>query len=107
MPMRPFSATTTIQQLLSFNSRRRVVNIFNNGTDFVVISQDQVGTLANGVPIPVGTSATLKRINGDEPELNLYVVANSGTQNLRVFEGFGDPDKPTGSEPASQLESGS
>lgn len=98
--MRVVMATTSPQPLASYNAKRRTLSIFNIGTtDYVLFSQNIGKISSEGYPVLVNTSATLVRIEGDEPELDYWIVSNSGTQEVRVFEGFGDPNDATGSEP--------
>lgn len=72
------------------------MGVFNTGTDTVFIGQNVVGLTTTGIPCLAQQGLIFNRLDGDEPELDYFVVANSGTQNLRVFEGLGDPSIATG-----------
>tara|TARA_Y100000310_G_scaffold335926_1_gene419171 strand:- start:2644 stop:2871 length:228 start_codon:yes stop_codon:yes gene_type:complete len=66
----------------------------NNGSVTITISQDEGNIAAQGFPLTAGGGATLNRRQGDEPELALFAVADSGSQNVRIHEGLGDVDLP-------------
>lgn len=99
MPSFVITVTTTPKPLVSYNSRRRSLGIFNLGTtDTVFVGQNSKSVAVDGYPILVNTGLALIRRDGDEPELDFYIQADSGTQEVRVYEGLGNPDAATGSE---------
>lgn len=99
MPSFVISVTTTPKPLVSYNQKRRSLGVFNLGTtDSVIIGQNSQSLVAQGYPILVNTGLALLRLHGDEPELDYYIASVSGTQEVRVFEGLGNPDDATGSE---------
>lgn len=89
MAFRQEDVGTITLQILSWNSRRKVVTILNNGTDFITIHDSRANVAANGFPVIAGEVVTFTVEDGDDPRLQLYAVANSGTQDIRIYEGFG------------------
>lgn len=80
---------TTERMVVAYNKRRKSLVIENNGTARVFVSQDPANIAADGFPLDPGWSIGLQTVEGDEPELAMYAVASSGTQDVRVVEQFG------------------
>lgn len=91
MAWRAFTATATVQKILSYNPKRLSASIQDNGDASVAVSPDPTNVLTRGWIIPVGGSITLVNEEGDEPEADLYIVSLSGSQNCRVQESLGTP----------------
>lgn len=91
MAWRAFTATSTIQKVLSYNPKRISASIENNGDADVAVSPDPIVVATQGWIIKIGGSITLVKSEGDEPEADLYAVSTSGSQNLRIQESLGVP----------------
>lgn len=92
MPFRPVTVTTTSEAHVAYNRERRSLQVFNNGTAEIQLSQNPSNVATDGTPLIPGAVAVLLRSDGDEPELAMYMVADSGSQDVRIVEGLGDPD---------------
>lgn len=95
MPWRAITVPTSIVEAAGYSPARKSLSLFNLGTAEVRFSQDPSNVSAAGFSLPVGASVTLTRLEGDEPEATLFVVAVSGSQDVRVQESVG-PASPVG-----------
>jgi len=90
MAMYPRTVTTTTDRLVSYNPRRKSLVIVNIGTATIFVSNDPANVATFGFPLGVGGSIGLTKQEGDEPELEMYAVAVSGSEDVRIMEGIGD-----------------
>ena len=71
--------STEVKELCAENPNRIALNVWNNGSGAVYLLSAQNLTYADGFPIAAGGSRT------DNESTNAYwIIAASGTQNLRV-----------------------
>jgi len=81
-----FTATTTPQPVRvgSENLKhRKVLIVHNNSSAKVWLVQDVTQTKTDGIPI----KADERLVIGVTDNVDVYIVAGSGTKNLRVMEG--------------------
>jgi len=71
--------TTQAVQLVAKDSKRARLIVYNNGSATVYILSAQNMTTSDGIPVAAGTSYT-----NDTTTAELYIVAASGTQDVRV-----------------------
>lgn len=90
MAFRGETVTTTTGPIASYNKRRRSLGIFNRGNVVIFVSQDQGNIATDGWPIEGGAGAVFLTEDGDLPELQMFAIADSGSQNIRIQEGFGE-----------------
>ena len=88
MPMKRVSVTTAVTEIAEYNPRRVSLAIHNDGTDRVFLSNDAVDVSGQGWPLDPGVMVSFSVADGDQPWLQLFAVANSGTQPLRIYEGY-------------------
>lgn len=72
---------TKKQKLVAENKKRKYLFIYNNGTDTIYILSSPALNKDNGIPVPVGGSYNNEHCYGE-----YWVVAESGTQDIRVEE---------------------
>ncbi len=94
MAYRPVTVGTTPTQLAGQDLKRRSISLFNNSSVDVFFSQNQSVSTGTGFVLKAGSSVTLTREEGDEPELPLYAVVVAGTADLRVQDGSPDERIP-------------
>jgi hypothetical protein len=75
------TVTTAVQKLVGKNSTRTGLLVYNNGTATVYILSAQNLTSADGIPVAAGAS-----YENNETTAELWIVAASGSQNVRVEE---------------------
>jgi len=87
----PFNVTvtTTVTRIVDYSSKRTVVMIYNNSSVVIYVGVGKGLTTQNGFPIAPNQGAVFAREFGDDPTLSYYAVAESGTADVRVWEGFG------------------
>lgn len=90
MPSRATTLTTTSRNIVEYNPARSSLLVQNNGTDRVFLSENPVSVLTDGLILDVGDTYEKNYRNGEEPELSMFAVANSGSQNIRITEQFGE-----------------
>jgi len=78
---RAHSVGTTPVQILAENPRRKGFLVYNNGTATVYLLDDPTLPKKEGMPISAGAS-----YDNDTTTAAIYLVAESGTQNVRVEE---------------------
>lgn len=90
MVSQPYAATvtTTVERHIDYSEERTVINITNNGTATIYIGVDASMTTSNGYPLQAGQTAIIRK-PADDPRLNYFMVADSGSQNIRIWEGYG------------------
>lgn len=81
--IRKFTATTTVQRILELNRKRKAVLIYNNGSVTVELLDAEKSAYGQGIPIPAGIGYNNEHFN---PQGEYYVVAASGTCDLRIEE---------------------
>jgi len=94
MPQRSFDVSTSIVQVVPYNDRRLSLSFWNNGSATVFISVDPSNVAAQGFPMPTGAGLTFLQLDGDEPWLAYFAIADSGTQDVRISEGYGGIGAP-------------
>lgn len=77
----PLTVTTTPQKLVSKNPTRTGLLVYNNGSVAVYIISAQNLTSSDGIPVAAGAS-----YDNDDTTAELWIVAASGSQNVRVEE---------------------
>jgi hypothetical protein len=60
----------------------------NVGTAKVYVSDNQVDVSTAGWPLDAGASVSFIRAFGDDTRIALFAIAESGTQDVRVQEGW-------------------
>lgn len=70
---------TTPVQLVASNPKRTGLLVYNNGTATVYIISHQNMTKSDGIPIAASSS-----YENDTTTAKLYIIADSGTQDVRV-----------------------
>jgi DNA-binding beta-propeller fold protein YncE len=86
MVFRRVTVGTAVKQLVPYNPKRDVLVIFNNGTVNIYIHDSATAVLTEGLPIPPSSSISFVRAWGDEPETELWVVADAENQDVRIYE---------------------
>jgi len=81
--------STEVRQIVYFNPKRVSLIIFNNGDVTAYLSQDPVKVKERGIPLLAGSSLTLLKIEGDQPEYQWYAQTISDKTELRIYEVFG------------------
>jgi len=71
--------TTKVAQLCAEDPKRKAILVYNNGSAAVYILSAQNQTASDGIPVAAGSSYT-----NDTTTAELWIVAASGTQNVRV-----------------------
>ena len=71
---------TDVIQLVGENPNRRSLLVYNNGDAKVYILSSKNQTKEDGIPVAVGVS-----YEDDQSRGALYIVAESGTQDVRVM----------------------
>lgn len=89
MSFKPVTVTTVVESVVDWNPRRRGIAFFNNGSATVFVSQDETNVAADGFPVAPGVTILFSSDEHDEPEMALFAVADSGSQNCRVQESVG------------------
>ena len=81
--------TTTVRNIVYFNPKRVALIIFNNGDVTAYLSQDPVNVVENGIPLQPGSSLTLLKVEGDQPEYQWFAQTLTSETELRIYEVFG------------------
>jgi len=81
---------TTTVKICSYNPKRRSITIYNQGSGTLYISQDPTRVFVDGFPVPNSAVVTLLKEDGDQPELDLYGMADKPSTVIRIQEGFGE-----------------
>jgi len=89
MPNRSVVVDTNTRQLCSYHPDRLTLEFYNNGAATVFFSQDPQNVAAQGLPLAPGASVSMASIEGDEPYMAYHAVAASGSNDVRVYEGYG------------------
>jgi len=76
------TVTTKTKQLCAFNRKRKQLLVYNNGTATIEILSSQYAKYGDGIPVIAGATYT----NKDYPQGRFWIVAESGTQDVRVEE---------------------
>ena len=92
MAFRFIGVTSTIEMGAADNPVRRSLGFFNNGSVDVYVSTNRVNVSTEGWVIAPGAGVVFLAIDGDDVDLAHFLAADSGTQNVRIQEGFRDPD---------------
>jgi len=72
---------TKAVKILAENPKRKAFLVYNNGTATVYLIDDETVPKEDGIPIPPGGS-----YDNDTTTAAIYLVAESGTQDVRVEE---------------------
>ena len=75
------TVTTTSQKFVSKNPTRTGLLVYNNGSVTVYITSAQNLTSSDGIPVAAGAE-----YDNDDTTAELWIVAASGSQNVRVEE---------------------
>jgi hypothetical protein len=89
MPMRAVSVGTTPTEIAEYNPLRLALAIHNDGNDRVFVSHDPQNVSSQGWPLDPGVMVSFSVADGDQPWLRLFAQAASGTQPVRIYEGYG------------------
>ncbi len=76
---RRISVGTEVKKLVGENPKRKALLVYNNGSATVYILGSRNNAVTDGMPVPPGSSYSDNESTGA-----LYIVAESGTQNVRV-----------------------
>lgn len=71
---------TDVMSLVGENPKRKVLLVYNNGTATVYILGAESNSKEEGIPVPAGGS-----FDDDASTGALYIVAESGTQDVRIM----------------------
>lgn len=80
--IRALSVTTTAQQVLKPNKKRKFVSIQNEGSADVTLLDQQNQPAAQGKPIPPGAEWYQDHFNGQGE----YWIIGTGTDDVRIEE---------------------
>ena len=84
------SIGTTETKVLEYNKERTSLAVFNNhGSAVVYFRQDRGVAAANGFPIRGYGSISLN-IPEDDPSMELWLISDTASTSVRVYEGFGE-----------------
>jgi len=78
---RPLTVGTSVIELVKENPTRKGLLVYNNGSATVYILSAQNLTTSDGIPVAAGASYENDNCTGE-----YWIVAESGTQNVRVEE---------------------
>lgn len=81
--IRQFTVTTTAQQVLDGNAKRKAVLIYNNGSAPVELLSDKEQVYGNGIPIHAGSRYTSDHFN---PQGEYWIISESADQDVRIEE---------------------
>lgn len=98
MPSRSVTATTTKQLVAPYMPRRTAIMLHNRGAVSVFVAHDPGTGTGQDWEVPAGVVFSLARTDGDEPELPMYLTADSGTPDVRIWESYGEARQPRGVE---------
>jgi hypothetical protein len=90
MGYRKVTVGTTPTIVVPFNPKRTGVVIYNPGPTIVYVSDKQTNIVEEGFPVGTGVYLGWVKVDGDETEYALYAQVESGTQDIRVQESFGE-----------------
>lgn len=85
-----FTVASVVLRIADWAGLRSSLTIYNNSTNVVYLGSDESLTTSNGMPLPVGMGIVFAREYGDDPSQAVYAVAASGSNNVRLWEGFGE-----------------
>jgi len=88
-PPEKIIVNTTPTLVTSYSSQRTVIMLFNPSTQTIYIGIGQGLSINNGFPLPPNQGMVIAREFGDDPTLSYYAVVESGTAELRKWEGEG------------------
>jgi hypothetical protein len=80
---------TSTVLLVPYHHKRKSLVILNNGTADVYISNDPLEVSTRGLKLAPGVAVSETVAEGDEPYLQIYAEAVTGTQDVRIIEGYG------------------
>lgn len=89
MAYRAVTVDTTTREIIPYRADRTSLVMLNNGTDDIYISNDPQNVATNGFRVGPGVVVSLTVADGDEPELAIWAVASSGSQDVRIIEQYG------------------
>ncbi len=84
-----FSVLISVCRPVDFAQGRSSVTIINNGTETIFLGYDESLTIGNGLPMKAGQAFVFSRDFSDDPELAIYAISTSTTNDIRVLEAFG------------------
>jgi hypothetical protein len=90
MTFRKVTVGTTPTIVVPYNPKRTGVVIYNPGPTIVYISDKQTDIISDGFAVGAGVYIGFAKVDGDETEYALYGQVESGTQDIRVQESFGE-----------------
>lgn len=90
MPTRPITVTTSAGRLCDSNQRRTAVSLINNGGTDIFVSDDETNILAAGFPLAAGAAVDVVRALGGKPQDALWGIVAAGTEDMRIWEAFGE-----------------
>jgi len=89
MVFRQVNVGTVAVQVVPYNPKRTCLSIMNNGDAKVYVSQDPQKILQEGFPLDPGRYISLIKALGDDPTIEIWAQAETGTQDVRIEEEFG------------------
>jgi hypothetical protein len=93
MGYRKVTVGTTPTIIVAFNSKRSALTIYNPGPATVYVSDKQTNIIEEGFPVGPGVYIGWAKVDGDETEYAVYGQVESGTQDIRVQESYGEVAK--------------
>jgi hypothetical protein len=89
MPFRLELVGTTVRQVVLYNPKRKTVSLENTGDYDIYIRDQPTEVKEKGWRLTPGRYVTFAEVDGDDPRLALWAVADAENQPLRIYEGFG------------------
>jgi len=84
------SVGSTPIRIVDYSKSRTVVMIYNNSNNTIYIGIGKGLSVQNGFPVYGYQGMVIAREFGDDPTLSYYAICESGTADVRVWEGHGE-----------------
>lgn len=78
----------TVTEIVPYNKGRTIFTFHNFAGETLFFSRDRSLTTANGFPVPVGSTVTFAKTDGDPSDRALYGIVATTSTDIGVSESF-------------------